>query len=72
MLPEELIMTIDRYSFITKGGHMHIEKKTSLDSIVTVFRGNGPLCSPLKGGFDGFLLEHAKNSGAKVVYSQVR
>jgi len=71
-LPEELIMqTIDGYSFITKGGHLHLKKKTYIDSIVTVFRGNGPLCFPLK-GFDGFLLEQAQKSGAKIIQSQVR
>lgn len=73
ILPEELIMqTIDGYYFVAKGGNLYVEKKTKLDDIVTVFRGNGPFCSPLNGGFDGFLLEHAKNSGAKVIESSIR
>ncbi|KCZ73248.1 flavin-dependent dehydrogenase [Candidatus Methanoperedens nitroreducens] len=73
VLPKELIMQIiDGYYFISKGGNLYVEKKTKLDDIITVFRGNGPFCSPLNGGFDGFLLEHAKNSGAIVVQSSVR
>ncbi len=73
VLPEELIMqTIGGYCFVAKGGDLYVEKKTKLDDIVTVFRGNGPFCLPLNGGFDGFLLEHAKNSGAKVIENSVR
>lgn len=73
MLPEELIMqTIGGYCFVAKGGDLYVEKKTKLDDIVTVFRGNGPFCSPLNDGFDGFLLGHAKNSGAKVVHDLVK
>ncbi len=73
VLPKELIMqTIEGYYFVAKGGDLYVEKKTNLDDIVTVFRGNGPFCSPLNGGFDGFLLEHAKNSGAKVIENSVR
>jgi len=73
VLPEELIMqTIDGYCFVAKGGNLYMEKKTKVDHIVTVFRGNGPFCSPLNGGLDGFLLEHAKNSGAKVIENSIR
>lgn len=73
VLPEGLIMqTIDGYCFVTKGGNLYVEKKTKLDEIVTLFRGNGPFCSSLNGGFDGFLLEHAKNSGANVIEDSVR
>jgi len=73
VLPKELIMqTIGGYYFVAKGGDLYVEKKTKLDEIVTLFRGNGPFCSSLNGGFDGFLLEHAKNSGAKVIEDSVR
>jgi len=73
VLPEELVMqTIDGYCFVSKGGNLYVEKKTRLDDIVTLYRGNGPLCSPVNGGFDGFLLEHARNSGAEVVQERVR
>jgi flavin-dependent dehydrogenase len=72
-LPEELIMqTIDGYNFVSKGGNLFVEKRTRLDEIITLFRGNGPFCSPLAGGFDGFLLEHAKRSGANVIMSSVK
>ena len=73
VLPEEQVMqTIDGYCFVAKGGDLYVEKKTELDEIVTVFRGNGPFCSPLNGGFDGFLLENAKNAGAKIIHASVR
>jgi flavin-dependent dehydrogenase len=73
ILPEDLIMqTIDGYCFVSKGGNLYVKKKTRLDNIITLFRGNGPFCSPLNGGLDGFLLEHAKNSGAKIIHEQVR
>ena len=73
MLPEELTMqTIDSYCFVAKGGDLHVKKKTRLDNIVTMFRGNGPYCSPLDGGFDGFLLDQAIKSGARLVQESVR
>lgn len=73
VLPGELIMqTIDGYHFTSRGGELYVKKKTMVDDIVTMFRGNGPFCSPLSGGFDGFLLEHAKKMGARVVQETVR
>jgi len=73
VLPKELIMqTIDGYHFAAKGGDLYVKKKTRVDDIVTVFRGNGPFCSPISGGFDGFLLEHAKKTGAIVVQDTVK
>lgn len=73
VLPRELIMQIiDGYHFTSKGGELYVKKKTKVDDIVTMFRGNGPFCSPLSGGFDGFLLEHAKKMGARVVQDTVR
>ncbi len=72
-MPEELIMqTIDGYHFTSKGGELYVKKKTTVDDIVTMFRGNGPSCSPLSGGFDEFLLEHARKMGAKVVQDTIR
>jgi len=73
VMPEGLIMqTIDGYHFTSKGGELYVKKKTMVDDIVTMFRGNGPYCSPLSGGFDGFLLEHAKKMGARVVQDTIR
>jgi flavin-dependent dehydrogenase len=62
---------IEAYSFVTPDDcvSLHHPVPGHTPNIVTVFRGNGPLSSSYEDNvsFDGFLLNHVQNQGAKVI-----
>ncbi len=72
-LPEDRVMqVIDSYCLETRTGAIVLKKKTRMDKIVTVYRGNGPLFSSFDNiSFDDFLLNSVKRDGVSVVGEEV-
>jgi len=72
-LPPSIVRRgIESYVLHMDIGNVRIETPLHEKRIAAVFRGNGPRVSePIgaSGSFDGYLLELAASSGAKVVYS---
>lgn len=73
-LPEEIIQRrIERYTVQSSHASITINKPENGMQIVSIYRGGGPLSSHGINivGFDGWLLEQAKERGAKVEEDQV-
>lgn len=75
VVPPEVIQSRIRvYSLYSPFGTTEIEAPTPGQEICSVYRGSGPLYSPLPptSSFDCFLLEEARRAGAEVKPSRVR
>jgi NADH dehydrogenase len=66
--PETIQGHISMYSLYSPFGTMDVENPSPGEQIYSVYRGSGPLRSPLPYtvSFDGFLLEAARKAGAEV------
>ncbi len=72
-LPEHKTMQeIDSYCLVTRTGSIFLKKKTEMDRIVTMYRGNGPMFSSFENiSFDDFLLNSVKGKYVSVIDENV-